>query len=99
MYWPSKQAKSEVHGPIRITHLDEESFSHYIVRRFEIKPTDHSTHYSQVGLLQHFDSRHFTAKDAKGRDEKSFNNSIFEGFKEQFVASQSTVGVIHRLKR
>ncbi|XP_078343622.1 receptor-type tyrosine-protein phosphatase epsilon-like isoform X2 [Oculina patagonica] len=47
MYWPSRQAKSEVHGPLRVTYLDEEAFAHYTVRRFEVKPVDHSTHYSQ----------------------------------------------------
>lgn len=48
MYWPSRQAKSEVHGPLRVTYLDEEAFAHYTVRRFEVKPVEHSTHYSQV---------------------------------------------------
>ncbi|XP_022784569.1 receptor-type tyrosine-protein phosphatase delta-like isoform X2 [Stylophora pistillata] len=47
MYWPSKQAKSEVHGPLRVTYLDEEAFAHYTLRRFEVKPVEHSTHYSQ----------------------------------------------------
>ncbi|RMX56715.1 hypothetical protein pdam_00015776 [Pocillopora damicornis] len=47
MYWPSKQAKSEAHGPLRVTYLDEEAFAHYTLRRFEVKPVEHSTHYSQ----------------------------------------------------
>lgn len=47
MYWPSKQVKSEVHGPLRITYLDEEAFAFYTVRRFEVKPVDQSSHYSQ----------------------------------------------------
>ena len=48
MYWPSKQAKSEVHGPLRVTYLDEEAFAHYTVRRFEVKPVEQGSHYSQV---------------------------------------------------
>ncbi|XP_020606376.1 receptor-type tyrosine-protein phosphatase alpha-like [Orbicella faveolata] len=47
MYWPSKQAKNEVHGPLVVTYLDEEAFAHYTVRRFEVKPVDHCSHYSQ----------------------------------------------------
>ena len=50
MYWPSRQAKTEVHGPLRVTYLDEEAFAHYTVRRFELKPVDQSNHYCQVGL-------------------------------------------------
>ena len=53
MYWPSRQAKSEVHGPLRITYLDEESFAHYTVRRFEVKPVEHSSHYSQVPTMKY----------------------------------------------
>lgn len=48
MYWPSKQAKTEVHGPLRVTYLDEEAFAHYTVRRFEVKPVEQGSHYSQV---------------------------------------------------
>ena len=48
MYWPSKQAKSEVHGPLRVTYLDEEAFAHYTVRRFEVKPVEQGSHYCQV---------------------------------------------------
>ena len=51
MYWPSKQAKSEVHGPLMVTYLDEEAFAHYSVRRFEVKPVDHCSHYSQVFMF------------------------------------------------
>ena len=48
MYWPSRQTKTEVHGPLRITHLDEEAFAFYTVRRFEVEPVDLSSHYCQV---------------------------------------------------
>lgn len=48
MYWPSKQVKTEVHGPLRVTYLDEEPFAHYTVRRFEVKPVEQGSHYSQV---------------------------------------------------
>lgn len=58
MYWPSKQAKSEAHGPLRVTYLDEEAFAHYTLRRFEVKPVEHSTHYSQVCLKFTFLSRY-----------------------------------------
>ena len=58
MYWPSKQAKSEAHGPLRVTYLDEETFAHYTLRRFEVKPVEHSTHYSQVCLEFTFLSRY-----------------------------------------
>ena len=58
MYWPSRQAKSEVHGPLRITYLDEEALAHYTVRRFEVKPVEHSSHYSQVTLPHVFLSRY-----------------------------------------
>lgn len=51
MYWPSKQTKSEVHGALMVTYLDEESFAHYTVRRFEVKPVDHCSHYSQVSVV------------------------------------------------
>lgn len=51
MYWPSKQGKSEVHGPLTVTYLDEEAFAHYNVRRFEVKPVDHCSHYSQVSVV------------------------------------------------
>lgn len=47
MYWPSRQTKTEVHGPLRITHLDEEAFAFYTVRRFEVEPVDLSSHYCQ----------------------------------------------------
>lgn len=47
MYWPSKQAKTEVHGPLRVTYLDEEAFAHYTVRRFEVKPVEQGSHYCQ----------------------------------------------------
>ena len=61
MYWPSRQAKSEVHGPLRVTYLDEEAFAFYTVRRFEVKPVDDSNHYCQVGLhhlVQHNKQHH-----------------------------------------
>ena len=34
-----------------VTYLDEESFAHYNVRRFEVKPVDHCSHYSQVSVV------------------------------------------------
>lgn len=54
MYWPSKQTKSETRGPLSVTYLDEEAFAHYTVRRFEVKPVDHSSHYSQVPVVYVF---------------------------------------------
>ena len=51
MYWPSRQAKSEVHGPLRVTYLDEEAFAFFTVRRFEVKPVDQNSHYCQVSCV------------------------------------------------
>ncbi|XP_048581435.1 receptor-type tyrosine-protein phosphatase alpha isoform X2 [Nematostella vectensis] len=56
MYWPTKNRKTENHGPLTITFVQEETFAYYSIRTFEIKPNKDGTHYTQYMHGTMFDS-------------------------------------------
>ncbi|EDO31805.1 predicted protein, partial [Nematostella vectensis] len=75
MYWPTKNRKTENHGPLTITFVQEETFAYYSIRTFEIKPNKDGTHYTQPMMVKQF---HFTGWPDHGAPEPGFEFPVLD---------------------